>query len=52
MITLNSAIYREINQQNTLDTMIPLSDIVDEKKKKEFEEQGYMAGYTAEAWSK
>ena len=52
LITLNSAIYREINQQNTLDTMIPLSDIVDEKKKKEYEEQGYMAGYTAEAWSK
>ena len=47
---MNANIIRQLNRQNTLDNMIPLSEFSGEEKIQELEKRGYRAGFTAESW--
>jgi hypothetical protein len=47
---MKTEIIRQLNQQNTLDNMIPLTEFSSESELQELEKRGYNAGYTAESW--
>ena len=47
---MKADIIRQLNQQNTLDNMIPLTEFSSVAKLRELERRGYYAGYTAESW--
>ena len=47
---MNSEIIRKLNQQNTLDNMLPLTAFSDETKAEELGKQGYIPGFTVESW--
>ena len=45
-----SDIIRKLNQQNTLDSMVPLTEFSDKGRAEELEKQGYIPSFTAETW--
>ncbi len=47
---MNAEIMRKLNQQNTLDNMLPLTAFSDAAKAEELGKQGYNPGYTLEGW--
>jgi hypothetical protein len=47
---MKADIIRQLNQQNTLDNMIPLTEFSSESELQELEKRGYNAWYTAESW--
>ena len=47
---MKSEIIRKLNQQNTLDNMLPLTAFSDETKAEELGKQGYIPGFTVESW--
>lgn len=49
-MNVNAEIMRKLNQQNTLDNMLPLTAFSDAAKAEELGKQGYNPGYTLEGW--
>ena len=41
---------KQLNQQNSLDNMIPLTEFSDEESIKDLKERGYSSPYTADSW--